>query len=221
MAYETEQVSETNVDTPDSVFPVNIDSFEKKSDLTITTMALANQYDEYFRAGSYSMCLKLLEDNPEFAKSQFTAKDYNQLIDAITTMEKYLKDQVTSMIESTAQAAAGINDNPTEEEASLVTYSAEKINKMHNLRQITLLQSDWSDTYPYTQTITVDGVLSTDDIKVIGVYHPDGNTYEQDKALDKAASLLMYVGDGVVDGAITFKAKKLPVVDFTIIVEGG
>lgn len=221
MAYEVETVSETYVDTPLSVFPTSLDNIEHMSDLTAINMHLEKQYYTYWDSGNYALCVQLLNDNPDFAKSFMSADRYNILVDAINAMQQYLLNQIADVIEATVQSTVGINDNPTAEEASLCAYSAEKIDKMHNMRQITLPASGWSDTYPYTQTIEVDGVLETDTIKVVGVYHADGNTYEQDKALDKAASLLMYVGDGVVDGAITFKAKKLPEVDFTIITEGG
>lgn len=87
-------------------------------------------------------------------------------------------------------------------------------------RYITLLASNWSDTYPYEQTITVDNISSTDDLMVVGVIHAEGNTLEQDKAIDKAAGNLMYYEDGVGDGQVTFRAKKIPEVDFTVITKG-
>lgn len=87
-------------------------------------------------------------------------------------------------------------------------------------RYITLLASNWSDTYPYEQTITVDNISSTDDLMVVGVIHAEGNTMEQDKAIDKAAGNLMYYEDGVGDGQVTFRAKKIPEVDFTVITKG-
>ena len=87
-------------------------------------------------------------------------------------------------------------------------------------RYITLLASNWSDTYPYEQTITVDNISSTDDLMVVGVIHAEGNTLEQDKAIDKAAGNLMYYEEGVGDGQVTFRAKKIPEVDFTVITKG-
>lgn len=87
-------------------------------------------------------------------------------------------------------------------------------------RYITLLASNWSNTYPYEQTITVDNISSTDDLMVVGVIHAEGNTLEQDKAIDKAAGNLMYYEDGVGDGQVTFRAKKIPEVDFTVITKG-
>lgn len=221
MAYSIDSVSEQNVDTPLSIFPVDLDAFEKKSDLTIDTLNLANQYDSYFRAGNYSLCVQLIKDNPDFAKTQLTADDYNKLVDAIIAMEHYLLNQVEKLVEETVQANIGINDSPTKEEASLAAYSAEKINRLHNVRKITLSKDAWSNSYPYTQTVQVEGVLETDTIKIIGAYHASGNSYDEDKAIDKAMSFLMYVEDGVADGAITFKAKKLPTIDFTVITEGG
>ena len=102
--------------------------------------------------------------------------------------------------------------------SSLLTYID---SKYHTTRKITLLSSNWSTEYPYTQTIEVEGISVNDDIKVIGAVHEDGNTYEQDKEIDKAVGFLMYNENGTSDGFITFKAKKKPTVDVTIITEGG
>lgn len=97
----------------------------------------------------------------------------------------------------------------------------EKAQGRQKQRHIALPASGWSDTYPYEQTVDVDGVTAADAVKVIGVVHADGNTQEQDKAIDKAAGFLMYNGDGVGEGVVTFVAKKKPAVDITVITEGG
>lgn len=91
----------------------------------------------------------------------------------------------------------------------------------HKQRHILLPASGWSSVYPYTQSVGVEGVMASDTVRVIGVVHAGGNTQEQDKAIDKAAGFLMYNGNGVSEGTITFLAKKKPAVDITVITEGG
>lgn len=94
---------------------------------------------------------------------------------------------------------------------------AEKLSIPHN---VTLLASKWSTSYPYEQTVSVEGVTAADRVRVIGVVHQNGNNETQDKAIDKAAGQLMYNENGVKDGALTFRAKKKPAVDFTVVVIG-
>lgn len=95
------------------------------------------------------------------------------------------------------------------------------VNKLLVPREISLPASGWSDTYPYEQTVDIEGITAEDSLRVIGVVHADGNTEDQDKAIDKAAGYLMFYADGVQDGAVTFRAKKKPGTDITVITEGG
>ena len=88
-------------------------------------------------------------------------------------------------------------------------------------RYIVLTASGWSDIYPYEQTVEVEGITSNDSLMIIGAVHADGNTEAQDKAIDKAAGMLMYYEDGVNDGSVTFRAKKKPAIDITVITKGG
>lgn len=99
--------------------------------------------------------------------------------------------------------------------------AADEIGKATTQRNITLSAADWSDTYPYTQTVTVDDITADSNLKVIGVYVPDGSTADQVKARNKAAGFLMSNEDATGDGTVTFYAYKKPSVDFTVIVEGG
>jgi len=94
------------------------------------------------------------------------------------------------------------------------------IEQKHNQRTLTLAAAGWSASYPYTQTVAVEGVTAEDSIKIIGVNIPVGATLDQVKAWNKAAGFLMHNPGGVGDGSITFRAYKKPVVDFSIITEG-
>lgn len=221
MSYEIEKQSERNVDTPLTNFPVSEDTFNRMMDVTSALMPLVLQYNAYFEAGNMTACNELLKNNPDLKKCFYIAQNHNELRDAIIAMERYLLNQVDELYNDIANDAIGILDNPTDEQASLVAYSADKINKLHKKRTVTLLASGWSTSYPYTQTVVVDGIKSNAEIKVIGVSVPDGATVEQIKAWNKAIGSFMSNPGGVADGAITFKAYKKPVVDVTIITEGG
>lgn len=221
MAYTIEQATERNVDTPLTNFPVGEDFFDRMTDITSTLMPLINKYNSYFQAGNITACNELLKNNPDLANCFFNADKYNQIRDAIIAMERFYLNDVAKIIELTAQNAIGINDSPTDEQASLVTYSANKIRSLHKKREIKLLASGWSDTYPHEQTVSLAGITADMDLKIIGVVHEDGNTLAEDKLIDKTAGYLLSSSSGVIDNAAIFKAKKKPTIDITIITEGG
>lgn len=95
------------------------------------------------------------------------------------------------------------------------------LNKAVCRRNITLSASGWSAQYPFTQTVSVEGLTQEDDLKVIGVLIPDGTSQDQVKAINKAAGYLMSSEDSIGDGSATFHAYKKPAVDITVITEGG
>ena len=95
------------------------------------------------------------------------------------------------------------------------------LNKAVRQRNITLPASGWSSQYPFTQTVSVEGLVQEDDLKVIGVLIPDGTSQDQVKAINKAAGYLMSSEDSIGDGSATFHAYKKPAVDITVITEGG
>ena len=101
-----------------------------------------------------------------------------------------------------------------------INATNQAVNKLSIPRNVTLLAGKWSTSYPYEQTVSVEGVTAADRVRVIGVVHQNGNNETQDKAIDKAAGQLMYNENGVKDGALTFRAKKKPAVDFTVVVIG-
>lgn len=113
-----------------------------------------------------------------------------------------------------------INENMDILDENLKRVS-DKAEKAVLVRNIALKAADWSDSYPYTQTVAVDGITVDSNLKVIGVYVPDGSTVDQVKARNKAACFLMSNENATGDGTVTFYAYKKPSVDFTVIVEGG
>lgn len=113
-----------------------------------------------------------------------------------------------------------INENmdTLDKEMKAVSQSVDKAIKQRN---ISLSADGWSDEYPYTQTVEAEDITADDNLKVVGLYIPDGATVDQVKAWNKAAACLMSNMAGVTDGAVTFAAYKKPEADFIVVVEGG
>lgn len=107
-------------------------------------------------------------------------------------------------------------------EADKFAYSEilDIINAKHKQAEVTLLASGWGDTYPYTQEVALDDISGNENIRVLGIVHPDGATAAQDKAINKAAGQLISNDTGVAAGKLIFKALKKPTVDFTVVIEG-
>lgn len=223
--YEIDPLSNNYDDLPLTNFPVAEDTFERMMDITISMYPLIKQYNEYFSQGNLSACNNLLANNPDLQKSFQNAEKYNRLRDGLIAMQRFLLTEVDELYNHVAQSAIGINDTPEDEEKSTVSYSAEKIDKLfdshHTLRYISIPASGWSENYPYINTINVDGITSETNLKVIGVYVPDGSTVDQIKSWNKAAGMLIENEDATSNGSITFKAYKKPTVNFTVITEGG
>ena len=148
MAYEIEKVDVGNVDTPLTKFPVSIDTFPRKSDVTISMLPLVLQYNNYYQSGNISAANQLIEANPELEYCLFNAKGHNEIRDAIIAIEYYLLNQVETFYneiasdtealynqisehaEEVAKNAIGINDNPEEGSANVVAYSAQKVDSL-------------------------------------------------------------------------------------------
>lgn len=113
-----------------------------------------------------------------------------------------------------------LNENMDILDSNLKTLS-DKNDKAVTVRNVTLKAADWSSAYPYTQTVAVSGITASSNLKVIGVYVPDGSTADQVKSRNKAAGFLMSKDNATGAGTVTFYAYKKPTVDFAVIVEGG
>lgn len=144
----------------------------------------------------------------------------NVEMDQIYTIDTYGIMGVEALQVLASEYMDAIAKKSMNNETGLENVNA-SIEKMVSVRNIDLISADWSDTYPYTQTVAIDGITTDSNLKVIGVYVPDGSTADQVKARNKAAGFLMSNEDATGDGTVTFKAYKKPGVDFTVIVEGG
>lgn len=237
MAYEIPKESERSFETPLTNFPVGEDAFERMMDVTIPLMALVNQYNQLYAAGNYTECNNILENNPDLKACFFNADKYNQLRDAVISIEQYLLNQVEVLYNTIAANAIGIEDNPKTGQETLVAYSAAKINSLverldqaldvlqnkHTIRYIDIPVSGWSTGSPCTNKVTVQGMTGDADLKVIGIYPGNGASQETISNMQKASSLLMTNDsmNAVGTDYVTFKASSKPAVNITVITEGG
>ena len=156
-----------------------------------------------------------------FAVIQATTPDQMEASGGVSLSAIIFNVQIT--VQQASQITVTVNPAGTATVQDILNLQndIEAVKKKIVPRNISLLAADWSDTYPYTQTVTVDGITADSNLKVIGVYVPDGSTADQVKARNKAAGFLMSNEDATGDGTVTFYAYKKPSVDFTVIVEGG
>lgn len=224
-----ESKSTTYEDLPLTSFPVTEDNWKRMSDINLILMPLVTKFNEYYKAGNLSACNKLISDNPDLLDCFFNAEKWNQLRDAVLALERYYLEEVEQFIFTVAQNALGINDNPTEEQLSVTTYSSGRINtivseiyvqinKIQNSVIITLSASGWSDSAPYSQRISVPKIRANDEPGVYA-WTPKTLTTEATKLQRKMAGLI--TSGETEDGYITlYCGYKKPTVDFQVILKG-
>lgn len=229
MAYEIETVTEGNVDTPLTVFPTSVDTFPRMSDVSITTLPLVLQYNAYYQSGNLTAANQLVLDNPELAYCMFTAKGHNEIRDAIIAMEYFLLNQVDELYNNVAQNAIGINDNPTEEQSSITTYSAEKIDSVFDatnekidsiikVSYITLPLAGWTKEPPYTQTIEMAD-MKAEYSPIIGVCLDKIESETIKKQIQKSWNFVdsIKINDGQIIATCKFKK---PINDIPLVIKG-
>ena len=95
---------------------------------------------------------------------------------------------------------------------------SEEINKLEAVKLVTLPAAGWSETAPYTQTVSTPGITEADN-PVLSLHIPDGATAANVKAWNKAFGM---VDEGIsLNGQSTFRCyNKKPAVDFTVAIKG-
>ena len=218
MAYEIEKISEGNVDTPLTNFPVGEDTFPRMSDVSVTLLPLVLQYNNYYQNGQLALAQQLLVTNPELNACLHNAEKWNMIRDAIIAMQRFLLNQVDSLYNEVAQNAIGVNDEPTEEQASVVAYSAAKVNSMFKVNRITLPLSEWNDVAPYKQTIKIADMKKEYE-PFIGACLDGIETELQKKQILKSWNYVDSIN--IDDGQITIVCKfKKPISDIPLIIKG-
>lgn len=97
-----------------------------------------------------------------------------------------------------------------------------KWSKLNNNRliSISLLSNNWIGTEaPYTQTVSVDQIVETDEPILVSLLSEDANFSEQ-KAYMKAFEMIASGIGTTADGTVTFKVFKKPAIDITIGLKG-
>ena len=217
-------------DTPLTNFPDAEDNWARMSDVTATLLSAALQYNEYWENGEIDAANDLLDANPNLKNTIFNADKWNKLRDAIIAVERYYLNDVQDFIEETAQSAIGINDNPEEEDKTLVSYSANKVDELINntttnittklttVKTASVSSSGWSSSAPYTQTITVSGITSSDR-PVVSIYISGNPNASSVKSMNKAYSCVDRVTTG--SGNVTLYCyNKKPTTTFSIALKG-
>lgn len=217
-------------DTPLTNFPDAEDNWARMSDVTATLLSAALQYNTLWEEGKIDEANDLLDANPALKNTIFNADKWNKLRDAIIAVERYYLNDVQDFIEETAQSAIGINDNPEEEDKTLVSYSASKVDELINntttnittklttVKTATISSSGWSSSAPYTQTVSVSGITSNDK-PIISIYIGDGQNSSTVKLMNKAYSCVDRVTTG--SGNVTLYCyNKKPTTTFSIALKG-
>lgn len=226
MAYEISPANENYIDTPLSKFPTGIDVFDRMTDVDISTWPLVVEYERFLSDGDFTAATRLLRDNPDLKTNLINAEVINKHADAIMAIENFVLHDIDELYTQVAQNAIGINDNPTEEQASYVSYSAEKINALLEdtkediceVKYVTIPSYKWTSSAPYEQTIIVDGVKATD-VPTISLSLDDVETESQKKQMQKSWNFVDYIT--MNDGSITAVCKfKKPTVDMSIVIKG-
>lgn len=210
------------VEYPHSGFPEAICNLPNMEDVTAMLRPVVDQYTEAWMVNDLNTMAQLKNQYPGLDKSLFNADKFNILLDEMKATQKFFKDDVDAMIAEVAQHTIGIKDDASGNEKKTNTYSAEKIDalisRITGVKEVFVPSSGWSSSAPYTQNISVSGVLETDRL-IIGIYIQDGTTPADVKAQTKAYSCV----DRVVSGAgklTVYCYNKKPVTDFRIQMKG-
>lgn len=129
MAYVVETITEGYEDTPLTKFPVSEDTFPRMSDVSVTLLPIVLQYNQYISSGNKVAADQLIINNPDLYNCLHDAEKWNMIRDAIIAMQRFLLNKVDEFYTEIVHNAVGINDNPTEEQASVVSYSAAKVDE--------------------------------------------------------------------------------------------
>lgn len=226
---ELNTYTESYTDLPLTQFPASEDDWDRMSDVSASMVSLVQDYNKLYNDGRFSDAKKLLDNNEDLLRCFFNADKYNQLRDATIAMQRFLLNEVQNLIKEVAKNTIGIEDNPTEDQKGQTAYSAAKVDELINnlvgkyLTKYTveIPANGWNDEYPYLNIVSVSGITSDMELRVIGTVIPDGAVYSDTKNIIKSAGFLIPYDNGVGDGRIIFKAYKKPTVDFTVILEGG
>lgn len=205
MAVALEPATQKYVDLPLTEFPVKEDNRKRMMDINSVLMPVVTQYNSYFAQGNLAACNDIIKNNPDVLDCFFNAEKWNWLRDAIIAQQRFYLEDVVKFINTVAQNTVGIEDNPTAEQASLVAYSAEKVNTLfdqfRSIRDVTIPVSGFQDKmYTYHND------------KILSNYAPEVRFAEESIPIAIKSQVIVKT----YDGYMTFKVKKIPTADLKI-----
>lgn len=103
-----------------------------------------------------------------------------------------------------------------------VTESEQKIKDISTTTyKVMIPVAAWSEEYPFSNIVQVEGITAADKAIVIGLYVPTDAAQEDVENWSRAIGCLMMNDSesAVTDNSITFLAYKKPQVDFTVMIE--
>lgn len=92
-------MSETYQDLPNSNFPEKVDDLSRMSDLTYEDLALAEQYDKFYKARNLTEANDMLENNPNLKTKIFNAEKFNKLRDSTIAVQRWVRDTIYSFFQ--------------------------------------------------------------------------------------------------------------------------
>jgi len=186
---------------PHSSFPEEICNLPGMQDVSATLRPVIEQYNEAWINNDVDAMAAIREKYPNLTKSLFNADKFNTLLDEVKATQKFFKEDVNAMINDVAQRTVGINDNPTEEQKKLNSYSAEKTDFLTGVSiasNLPIPVSAWSSNLTFT--FNSDKINENDKV----------NIYFSSDSMTTAAKAFIVVKDNTGAGNLILQASKLP-----------
>ncbi len=99
-----------------------------------------------------------------------------------------------------------------------VSANSTLIGQIKTVRRFTLTTGGWSGSAPYTQTVTLSGIISAD-TPIPLIEYPDNVTADQKNQIDKSTNMITSITTN--NGSVTVVCKfKKPTINLTIALKG-
>lgn len=186
---------------PHSSFPEEICDLPGMQDVSATMRPVIEQYNEAWINNDVDAMAAINEKYPNLKKSLFNADKFNVLLDGVKATQKFFKDDVNTMIQDVSQKTVGINDNPTDDEKKLNSYSADKMDYLTGVSiasNLSIPVTAWSSDLTYT--FKSDKIYENDQV----------NVYFSSDSMVAAAKAFIVVKDNTGEGNLVLQASKLP-----------
>lgn len=106
-----------------SVYPDEVDQFNRFTDLTLDTMEYAKKYNTYMVNGDLTNAAKILIDHPELETSLINAANLNRIIDAIKCIETFYSEDIQKYLINIIKYRSEYSSNTKYSKYDLVIYN--------------------------------------------------------------------------------------------------